>query len=32
LTSLDEDYGGGWVRSWSIFLLDSRKIGQSFVR
>jgi hypothetical protein len=30
-TSLDEDYGDGWLRSSFIFLFDSRNVGQSFV-
>jgi hypothetical protein len=32
LTSLAGDCGGGWLRSWSIFLLDYMNIEQSFVR
>jgi hypothetical protein len=31
-TSLDDDCCGGWLASCSIFLLDSRNVGQSFVR
>jgi hypothetical protein len=32
LTSLGAICCEGWLDSWSIFLLDSRKMGQSFVR
>jgi hypothetical protein len=32
LTSLDVDCCEGCWVSWSIFLLDSRNMGQSFVR
>jgi hypothetical protein len=31
-TSLDDDCCRSWLESCSIFLLDSRNIGQSFVR
>jgi hypothetical protein len=30
-TSLYDDYCEGWVEGYSIFLLDSRNMGQSFV-
>jgi hypothetical protein len=30
-TYLDDDYCEGWVEGYSIFLLDSRNRGQSFV-
>jgi hypothetical protein len=32
LTSLDDDCYGGCLESFFIFLLDSRNMGQSFVR
>jgi hypothetical protein len=32
LTSLDDDCSKGYLKSYSIFLLDLRKIGQSFMR
>jgi hypothetical protein len=32
LTSLGANYCKGCVESWSIFLFDSRKMGQSLVR
>jgi hypothetical protein len=32
LTSLGAIFYEGWQDSWSIFLLDSRNMGQSFVR
>jgi hypothetical protein len=32
LTSLDDDCCEGYLKSCSIFLLDSRNMGQYFVR